>query len=145
MVVFLPWIMGRDTTLWGEDALEFEPQRFLDNPKPSSYVFTAFQAGPRVCLGQNFAMLEMKTCLARMLAVYEFELVGDEEDVGYANTLTHPINRSLMVTAREIAHSPSAPATPTASGGGDTAAAEEGFVSDSTGRNAIVTPELSEK
>jgi len=37
---FSPWAMGRDKDLWGENALEFYPQRFIDNPKPSPFVFT---------------------------------------------------------------------------------------------------------
>lgn len=48
MVVFLPWLMGRSEELWGEDALIFDPVRFLDRPKPSPFVFTAFQVGDGV-------------------------------------------------------------------------------------------------
>jgi hypothetical protein len=43
-------------SLW-ENCTEFRPERFLENPKPSPFVFTAFQAGPRICLGQNMALL----------------------------------------------------------------------------------------
>jgi cytochrome P450 len=41
-VVFFPWLMGRDKSLW-TDPLTFDPTRFLDKPKPSPFVFTAFQ------------------------------------------------------------------------------------------------------
>ncbi|KAF7967615.1 hypothetical protein HWV62_33667 [Athelia sp. TMB] len=48
----------RRTDLWGPDAHEFDPDRFLDErvrtyltPKP--YIFVPFNAGPRICLGQQ--------------------------------------------------------------------------------------------
>jgi cytochrome P450 len=42
VVAFLPWCMGRDFDLWGEDCMEFKPERFLDKAKPSPFVFIAF-------------------------------------------------------------------------------------------------------
>lgn len=91
MACFLPWAMGRDADLWGTDACEFRPERFLDQPKPSPFVYTAFQAGPRACLGQNFALLEMKCALARLCARFEFSLMQPALSVTYANSLTLPI------------------------------------------------------
>lgn len=43
VVCFLPWVMGRDKELWGPDAEEFKPTRFLDQPKVSPFIYTAFQ------------------------------------------------------------------------------------------------------
>ena len=54
-------------------------------------VILNLQAGPRTCLGQNFAILEMKCALARLLAVFEFKLQQSAESVTYSNTLTLPI------------------------------------------------------
>jgi cytochrome P450 len=43
---FIPYAMGRDKDLWGEDAEEFHPERFLDLPaKHSPFKFIAFQVG----------------------------------------------------------------------------------------------------
>ena len=42
MVVFSPWVMGRTERMW-ENCDEFRPDRFLENKKPSPYLFTAFQ------------------------------------------------------------------------------------------------------
>ena len=43
LLVFSPWVMGRQTALWGPDALQVRPERFADNNKPNPFVFTAFQ------------------------------------------------------------------------------------------------------
>jgi len=102
LLVFSPWVMGRQTALWGPDALQFRPERFADNYKPNPFVFTAFQAGPRTCLGQNFAILEMKCALARLLSMFEFKLEQSAESVTYSNTLTLPIRGGLCLSATPI-------------------------------------------
>ena len=68
-------LLHRRTDLWGPDALEFDPDRFLDErvrryltPKP--YIFVPFNAGPRICLGQQFAYNEMSFVLVRMLQAF---------------------------------------------------------------------------
>lgn len=45
---YMAYAMGRMTSIWGEDAEEFRPERWLDNGvfKPESpFIFTAFQVG----------------------------------------------------------------------------------------------------
>jgi len=45
------WSMGRDERIWGNDAKQFVPERFLnseDGLKPSQYKFIGFNAGPRL-------------------------------------------------------------------------------------------------
>lgn len=49
IVSFVPWLMGRTEEYW-PDALRFDPDRFLDKPKPSPFLFTAFQVRVRRCL-----------------------------------------------------------------------------------------------
>lgn len=101
LICFVPWAMGRDEKLW-PNASEYKPERFLDSGRPSPFVFTAFLAGPRMCLGQNLAILEMKCCLARMLSKFRFELRQDPKSVTYANSLTLPVKGGLYVSATPI-------------------------------------------
>lgn len=63
-------IMQRRKDLFGPDALEFKPGRWENrNPEPWSYL--PFNAGPRVCLGQQYAITEMGYCLVRLLQAFE--------------------------------------------------------------------------
>ncbi|KAJ7115327.1 cytochrome P450 monooxygenase pc-1 [Mycena epipterygia] len=65
-------IMQRRTDLWGPDANEFDPDRFLDERVQKYLVtnpfqFLPFNAGPRICLGQQFAYNEMSFVIIRLL------------------------------------------------------------------------------
>jgi len=55
-----------------EDPLKYNPDRFDKPVKPFS--FLAFNAGPRICLGQEMAYVEAKILLSCLLSQFEFEL-----------------------------------------------------------------------
>ncbi|KAG1698621.1 hypothetical protein DVH05_014579 [Phytophthora capsici] len=79
-VVYSPWYMGRNGALWGDDPLEFRPERWLEMTKrPSAYEFPAFQAGPRICLGMNMAVLEAKLFLATTLHRFHVAIAPGEK------------------------------------------------------------------
>lgn len=71
----------RDKGIWGEDADQFNPQRFsADNLKDInnfSYSFIPFSAGSRNCVGLKFARLSMKMILMKILR--DFVLETDEK------------------------------------------------------------------
>lgn len=71
-IVVLPMV-HRDKTVWGEDAEEFNPDRFLpENSRgrmPQTY--KPFGTGERSCIGRQFALHEAILVLARMLHRYE--------------------------------------------------------------------------
>ncbi|KAG1834831.1 cytochrome P450 [Suillus variegatus] len=72
VVVYSVFLMHRRTDLWGPDALKFDPDRWLDERMqkhvlPNPYIFLPFNAGPRICLGQNFAYNQMSFMLIRLL------------------------------------------------------------------------------
>ncbi|KZP21731.1 cytochrome P450 [Athelia psychrophila] len=68
--------MHRRPELWGPDALEFDPDRFLDERvkkylTKNPFAFLPFNAGPRICLGQQFAYNEMSFMLIRLLQNFD--------------------------------------------------------------------------
>ena len=99
LLMFSPYIMGRDPNLW-EDPLQFDPNRFFNKPKPSPFKFSAFQAGPRMCLGMNMAVLEMKTVLSRVFHAFDVSLAQDKDTVTYRNSITLPILNGLLINTK---------------------------------------------
>ncbi|KAF8718390.1 hypothetical protein HU200_025373 [Digitaria exilis] len=66
------YAMGRMVSVWGDDALEYRPERWLSPDdgtfQPGSpFRFVAFHAGPRLCLGKEMAYIQMKSVVASVL------------------------------------------------------------------------------
>lgn len=71
-----------------QDPQRFDPSRW-ERIKPSPYEYFPFNAGPRRCLGAEFAMMELKITLAMLLQQFHFSLVPNQriDRVGLTGSL----------------------------------------------------------
>ncbi len=109
-VVWSDWVMGRMPEVWGDDCETFKPERFLkDGGKTlrqySQYHFHAFNAGPRLCLGQTLATYEGCAVLALLCQNYNVQLNDQELRASpptYADSLTLPIANPYNATFKAL-------------------------------------------
>ena len=62
--------MQRRNDIFGADATVFRPERW-ESWSPSKWEYAPFNHGPRVCLGQSFAISHMRYALCRIFQKYE--------------------------------------------------------------------------
>jgi fatty acid omega-hydroxylase len=92
--------MGRLVGVWGQDARQFCPERWLtetgDLKRMSQGQWPAFHGGPRVCLGQNLATLEALLTISLLLKRYKFTLMP-WQNVTYQVSLTLPMREGMKI------------------------------------------------
>jgi cytochrome P450 len=67
LVMIAPWVLHRHHALWQDPDL-FRPARFMpDQPAPARFSFMPFGAGPRICVGAQFATTEAVLVLAAVV------------------------------------------------------------------------------
>ena len=87
-ILFLPiWALHRHQLLWDRPD-EFLPERFATAPPKHKYQYLPFGAGPRVCVGADFAMMQAQIILATLLQQFGFQPGGPAP---------HPV---MMMTVR---------------------------------------------
>ncbi|KAK4099266.1 cytochrome P450 [Parathielavia hyrcaniae] len=71
------WVLHRDRDVFGQDADDFRPERWLEDEERARrmerYMFQ-FGGGSHLCIGRNLALLEINKVVPRLLRDYRFEL-----------------------------------------------------------------------
>ncbi|KAF7813152.1 cytochrome P450 CYP736A12-like [Senna tora] len=103
-VIVNVWAMGRDRSVWSENAEEFWPERFeereVDFRGRESLMFVPFGSGRRGCPGIHLGLSTVKLVVAQMVHCFEWELPGgmgpEELDMGEKFGLSMPKAEHLL-------------------------------------------------
>lgn len=89
-VQYSVFALHRREDIYGSDVLEFRPERWAENPLlGAGWGYLPFNGGPRMCLGQQYALTEVGFTVARVLQRYEtMEAIFPNEEVQIDATLT---------------------------------------------------------
>ncbi|CAH0702578.1 unnamed protein product [Spodoptera exigua] len=88
------------------DPEKFIPERFLPENvvTRSPYSYIPFSAGPRNCIGQKFAMMELKTVMSELLWKYQLVPITKPEDLVFTADLVLRTNHPIFVQFRPRMH-----------------------------------------
>nr|XP_016445783.1 PREDICTED: cytochrome P450 94C1-like [Nicotiana tabacum] len=105
-VTYYPYAMGRMQELWGSDSLEFKPERWINKDgvffQENPFKYPVFQAGLRVCLGKEMALVEIKSVALSFLRRFHVELVHPSHHTPrFSPGLTASFRGGLPVFVRE--------------------------------------------
>lgn len=103
-VTYHTYAMGRMESIWGNDCLEFRPERWIDENglyKPdSSFRFAVFHAGPRMCLGKEMAYIQMKSIAACVVEQFDVDVLGKETRPEFLLSVTLRMKYGLKVKVK---------------------------------------------
>ncbi|XP_073277023.1 cytochrome P450 94C1-like [Primulina huaijiensis] len=103
-VTYHPYAMGRMEEIWGSDCLEFKPERWLKDGiflQEDPFRYPVFQAGYRVCLGQEMALVEIKSVAISLLLKFHVKLADSRHTIPrFSPGLTTTFRDGLHVLIR---------------------------------------------
>ncbi|XP_050429934.1 cytochrome P450 4V2-like [Adelges cooleyi] len=88
IISIMPYVVHRDDELY-PDPEAFKPKRFLDEENKTKFLFgyLPFSAGQRNCIGQKFAMQQIKIIISTIIRQLKFKTLGTREDIKITNEL----------------------------------------------------------
>jgi cytochrome P450 len=107
-IILCPWAVNFSRELWGPDAAEFNPDRWMGPGKAntggaeSNYAILTFLHGPRSCIGQNFAKGEFACLLAAFVGKFEFELRDPNEEIDIKGGVTVRPKNGLHIKLKVV-------------------------------------------
>lgn len=97
ILVWCTWAMNRSKLTWGEDAVEFKPERWLEDGNfvsKTAFEFPVFNGGPRTCLGKKMAELVAVQVISSLVLMFDFVAIDSKERIS-RNSLTLPMQGGL--------------------------------------------------
>jgi unspecific monooxygenase len=96
VLMIAPWVLHRHQRFW-RDPDAFDPDRFMpEAPPPPRFAYLPFGAGPRVCVGAQFALTEATLVLAMLVRDFHVSLADTEPVRPVAVVTTQPNHPPLF-------------------------------------------------
>lgn len=99
--------MGRMESIWGEDCVEFKPGRWISEvgrvKVEPSFKFTAFNAGPRSCLGKEMSFIQMKIVAAAVISRFRIKAVEAHPILPRTSVILH-MKQGFKVKVYKLSH-----------------------------------------
>ncbi|KAF8862255.1 cytochrome P450 [Acephala macrosclerotiorum] len=102
VLLWCTWAMNRSRLIWGDDADEFKPERWLENGtlvSKTAFEYPVFNGGPRTCLGKKMAESVAVQVIATLVLKFDFEPIDGMERIS-KNSLTLPMKGGLPCRVR---------------------------------------------
>ncbi|WCJ41782.1 Cytochrome P450 94C1 [Euphorbia peplus] len=103
-VTYHQYAMGRMDRIWGPDCSEFKPERWLKNGvfvPENPFKYPVFQAGFRVCLGKEMALVEMKSVALAIIRSFNVRVADPNQPPRFSPGLTATVRGGLPVLVDE--------------------------------------------
>ena len=101
----VPYLLGRNPHAWGDDVLDFKPERFANGQRAGdakhTYAWLPFGFGARGCVGMKLAMVEARLILAGVVRDFRMDLApgqSPDPDPILALTLSNKGGVHLQMT-----------------------------------------------
>jgi cytochrome P450 len=107
-LIICPWAINTSEQLWGPDAKQFNPDRWLGAGRAntggaeSNYAVTTFLHGPRSCIGKQFAMAEFACLVAALIGKFEVEFENGDWELKIEGGITATPKGGLRVRLRDV-------------------------------------------
>jgi len=103
------WAIGRDPTVWGKDASEFKPERFVeefcghndykDLTNTQDWRMLPFGSGRRGCPGAPMALPTISLALAQLLHTFNWKVEGDPSELNMIESHAMTLEREIPLFA----------------------------------------------